>query len=611
MTILRTEAEVEAFKNDDDFQGLIDKTMQDGVADSVSATDRTTIREKLAAQFQDRMLDMVRNGDAVQFGVLNDRERRALEGHSGKYFHAEALVNIALDDIYNGPAPTDGMYLNQGTQGVDDLSLGSGGGDGMFAGVTAESDPLDLGGTPAAAGVAAATAGVAAAEATGTHLDDLMEQANAAGVDMDMLRQKLAELEARNLGNLGMSPAELVRSEITNQENLDVANKYGEQVEPDVDIHDVLAAQQAEREARQAEAAAAFEGRESPDLDDFPDRTTEPAAAQPEPAVGDDMEAVSVEDAMRQSDAQAQENDAQIAQPAEPEPAMVADKYGEQVEPDVDIHDVLAAQQAEREARQAEAAAAFEGRESPDLDDFPDRTTEPAAAQPEPAVGDDMEAVSVEDAMRQSDAQAQENDAQIAQPAEPEPAMVAEASHVAAVVDNPEFSPAQTQLLEQGVEQRASFGNVSADEKVVVSHAQEKLASLGYELNPRGTFKNDGIDGLHGSVTTEAVKQFQRDNGLEVDGEIDKDLMAKIDQKVAQRSQSQGVDQQSPEVDANGVGCETQAITPENASTIDMALQGFAPPDSLAASMQDASDAFVAASTATGVDPHLDQHARA
>jgi peptidoglycan hydrolase-like protein with peptidoglycan-binding domain len=43
-----------------------------------------------------------------------------------------------------------------------------------------------------------------------------------------------------------------------------------------------------------------------------------------------------------------------------------------------------------------------------------------------------------------------------------------------------------------------------------VEELQNKLASLGYNVGP--------IDGIFGRLTEQAVIQFQKDNGLKVDG---------------------------------------------------------------------------------------------
>ncbi|HHW02085.1 MAG TPA: peptidoglycan-binding protein [Thermoanaerobacterales bacterium] len=43
-----------------------------------------------------------------------------------------------------------------------------------------------------------------------------------------------------------------------------------------------------------------------------------------------------------------------------------------------------------------------------------------------------------------------------------------------------------------------------------VRELQSKLQSLGYNVGP--------IDGIFGPLTEKAVKQFQKDNGLKVDG---------------------------------------------------------------------------------------------
>lgn len=62
---------------------------------------------------------------------------------------------------------------------------------------------------------------------------------------------------------------------------------------------------------------------------------------------------------------------------------------------------------------------------------------------------------------------------------------------------------------------KAKFkGNIPFVSSEVVSNqisaVQKKLAQLGYDPGP--------ADGVLGPQTTEAIKQFQRDNGLEDDG---------------------------------------------------------------------------------------------
>lgn len=54
-----------------------------------------------------------------------------------------------------------------------------------------------------------------------------------------------------------------------------------------------------------------------------------------------------------------------------------------------------------------------------------------------------------------------------------------------------------------------------------VTQLQEYLVKLGYDLGTYGSARN-GVDGDFGSKTEEAVKGFQKANGLEVDGEYGK-----------------------------------------------------------------------------------------
>jgi peptidoglycan hydrolase-like protein with peptidoglycan-binding domain len=56
-----------------------------------------------------------------------------------------------------------------------------------------------------------------------------------------------------------------------------------------------------------------------------------------------------------------------------------------------------------------------------------------------------------------------------------------------------------------------------------VKELQTKLQSLGYEVGP--------IDGIFGPLTEKAVKQFQKDNRIKVDGIVGPqtyDMLAKL-----------------------------------------------------------------------------------
>ena len=57
-----------------------------------------------------------------------------------------------------------------------------------------------------------------------------------------------------------------------------------------------------------------------------------------------------------------------------------------------------------------------------------------------------------------------------------------------------------------------------------VARVQAGLAKLGYDPGP--------IDGVQGSVTTAAIKAYQRDNGLQEDGRATLDLATHIERKI-------------------------------------------------------------------------------
>lgn len=65
--------------------------------------------------------------------------------------------------------------------------------------------------------------------------------------------------------------------------------------------------------------------------------------------------------------------------------------------------------------------------------------------------------------------------------------------------------------------------------QAAVSRVQAGLTQLGYDPG--------AIDGVKGAKTTEAIRAYQRDNGLLVDGRASEELAGHIDQKL-QRGQS-------------------------------------------------------------------------
>ena len=75
-----------------------------------------------------------------------------------------------------------------------------------------------------------------------------------------------------------------------------------------------------------------------------------------------------------------------------------------------------------------------------------------------------------------------------------------------------------------------------------VSKVQEALKKLGYDLGEFGE-KADGIDGIIGSTTENAIKAFQETNGLSVDGIIGPDTIAALEQASATTEKTvEGVD---------------------------------------------------------------------
>ena len=57
-----------------------------------------------------------------------------------------------------------------------------------------------------------------------------------------------------------------------------------------------------------------------------------------------------------------------------------------------------------------------------------------------------------------------------------------------------------------------------------VKELQSKLESLGYDVGP--------IDGIFGPLTENAVKQFQKDNGLVIDGIVGQETYAALERLV-------------------------------------------------------------------------------
>lgn len=55
-----------------------------------------------------------------------------------------------------------------------------------------------------------------------------------------------------------------------------------------------------------------------------------------------------------------------------------------------------------------------------------------------------------------------------------------------------------------------------------VKRVQQALISLGYSLDP------DGADGIYGSVTETAVKKFQQDKGIDIDGVVGPETRGKL-----------------------------------------------------------------------------------
>lgn len=89
----------------------------------------------------------------------------------------------------------------------------------------------------------------------------------------------------------------------------------------------------------------------------------------------------------------------------------------------------------------------------------------------------------------------------------------------AAIETNDDQTPETPQTPVVAVLRRGSQGEA-------VRQLQENLIKLGYSCGP------DGADGDYGANTVAAVKQFQKDNNLDVDGEAGSMTQAAIQQKL-------------------------------------------------------------------------------
>ena len=66
-------------------------------------------------------------------------------------------------------------------------------------------------------------------------------------------------------------------------------------------------------------------------------------------------------------------------------------------------------------------------------------------------------------------------------------------------------------------------------DELAVSIIQLSLVDLGYAM-PRSTNDDGSLDGDYGNETIAAVRQFQRDQGLQVDGKVGRNTMRRLDQ---------------------------------------------------------------------------------
>ncbi len=81
-----------------------------------------------------------------------------------------------------------------------------------------------------------------------------------------------------------------------------------------------------------------------------------------------------------------------------------------------------------------------------------------------------------------------------------------------------------------------------------IKQAQQDLKDLGYDIDPDKKFKNEGVDGINGKVTSAELKKFQEENGLEATGKVTKETLQKLEEKQAEmkKDQQQGVAEPTP-----------------------------------------------------------------
>ena len=68
-----------------------------------------------------------------------------------------------------------------------------------------------------------------------------------------------------------------------------------------------------------------------------------------------------------------------------------------------------------------------------------------------------------------------------------------------------------------------------------VTQIQQKLNDLGYELGDSGV-KNDGVDGKYGSKTYAAVKKYQKDKKIKIDGIVGDETITSLEVEVTPKS---------------------------------------------------------------------------